>query len=178
MNYIDIIIISILALSILYGFSNGFVKEAASLAALVLGIWGAIKFSSFTSQKLYDFFDMSGRFTGIVAFIITFGLIVVIIHFIGLIFNKIINLTPLSLLNKFFGSALGLLKSALILSVIFCILNAIDAKRSFLPKEKIEQSVFYTPISDIIPIFFPIIGEGTFKQSFDKFKKNSNDISI
>ena len=31
------------------GFINGFVKEVASLAALILGIWGAIKFSSFYS---------------------------------------------------------------------------------------------------------------------------------
>jgi len=178
MNYIDIIIIIILASSILFGFSNGFVKEVASLAALVIGIWGAVKYSSLTAQKLYDFFDISGQFSGIVAFIITFGLIVAVILFIGLVFNKIVNLTPLGLLNKFFGSALGLLKSVLILSVVFYVLNAIDAKKPFLPKKKIEQSAFYNPIADIIPTFFSIIDKETFKQGFDKFKKNPNYISI
>lgn len=168
MNYIDIIIIIILVSSILFGFSNGFVREVASFAALVFGIWGAIKFSSFTAQKLYDFFDISGQYTGIIAFIITFVVIIVVIHFIGLIVNKVVNLTPLGFLNKLFGSAFRLLRSTLILSVVFCILNAINAKRPFLPKGKIEQSAFYNPISDIVPSLFPIIEKGTFKQNFDR----------
>ena len=49
------------------GFINGLIREVASLAALILGIWGAIKFSSFTAAKLYDYFDMSGHYVGIIA---------------------------------------------------------------------------------------------------------------
>ena len=52
MNWIDLIIVVILILSLVMGFINGFVKEVASLAALILGIWGAIKFSGFTAEKL------------------------------------------------------------------------------------------------------------------------------
>ena len=162
----------------LFGFSNGFVKEAASLAALVVGIWGAIKFSSFTAQKLYDFFDISGQYTYIAAFIITFILIVIVIHFIGIIVDKLVNAVSFGLLNKFFGLALGILKSVLILSVIFCILNAIDARKPFLPKEKIKQSAFYYPVSDIVPMLFPIIDEIIFKQNPDNIKKSSGEISI
>ena len=60
MNWIDLIIVIILALALFRGFTQGFVKEVASLAALIIGIWGAIKFSSFTAAKLYDYFDMTG----------------------------------------------------------------------------------------------------------------------
>ena len=38
------------------GFINGFVRELASLAALILGIWGAIKFSTFTAAQLDGLF--------------------------------------------------------------------------------------------------------------------------
>ena len=178
MNYIDIIIIFILAASILLGFIHGFVKEAAAFAALVLGIWGAIKFSSFTAQKLYDFFDISGQYTGIAAFIITFVIIVIAIHFIGIVVNKFVKVMALGLLNRILGAVFGIIKSALILSVIFSILNAVDAKKPFLPKRKIEQSALYYPISDIVPAIFPIIGEGTFNQSFDRFKKSSEEVLI
>jgi len=178
MNYIDIIIIAILAFSAIFGFTNGFVKETTGLAALVFGIWGAIKFSAFTAQKLYDFFDISGQFTGIAAFIITFVLIVVAIRLIGLIVDKLAKFMALGLLNRILGVAFGFFKSALFLSVLFFILNAIDDKRSFLPKEKIEQSALYNSISDIIPTLFPTIGEKTFKQNFDRFKKDANDIFI
>ena len=170
MNYFDIIIIIILVSSILFGFSNGFVKEAASLVALVFGIWGTIKFSAFTAQKLYDFFDISGQYTGIIAFIITFVVIVITIHFIGIIVTKIVNLTPLGFLNKLFGSAFRLLRSVLVLSVVFCIFNSINTKKPFLPKGQIEQSLLYNPISDIVPSLFPIIDihKETFKKNFDK----------
>jgi len=178
MNWIDLVIIIILALSMISGFTNGLVKEIASLAALILGIWGAIKFSSFTAAKLYDYFDMSGQYVGIVAFLVTFGIIVVLIHFIGIIVDKVIDATALSFVNKLLGILFSLIKSVLILSVIFVVLNSIDSRRPFLPKDKIEESMFYNPISDIAPAIFPIIGEGGLDQSFDRFKKKSEEVAI
>src|SRR5512133_3556273 len=134
MNWIDATIIIILILSMVMGFINGLVKEVASLAALILGIWGAIKFSTFTAGKLYDYFDMTGQFVGIIAFIITFGIIVVVIHFIGIIADKIINSISLGFVNRLLGIAFGLIKTVLIMSVLFVVLNVIDTKKSFLPK--------------------------------------------
>jgi len=178
MNWIDAAIVIILIISMVMGFINGLVKEVASLAALVLGIWGAIKFSAFTAEKLYDYFDMSGQYVGVTAFLVTFGIIVVLIHFVGLIVNKIVDAAALSFINRLLGIVFGLLKSVLILSVLFVILNSVDARRSFLPKDKIEESMFYNPISDIAASIFPIIGEGGFYRSFDRFKKKPDDVTI
>jgi membrane protein required for colicin V production len=178
MNWIDAIIVIILILSLVTGFTNGFVKEVASLAALILGIWGAIKFSALTAEKLYDYFDMTGRYVGVIAFIVTFGVIVVIIHFIGILVDKIINAASLGFVNRLLGIVFGLIKSVLIMSVFFSVLNAIDARNPFLPKTTIEQSKFYSPISDIAPAIFPIIGEGGFTRSFDRFKKKPEGTSI
>jgi len=178
MNWIDIAIVVVLILSMVMGFINGLVKEVASLAALILGIWGAIKFSGFTAAKLYDYFDMTGQYVGLIAFIITFGIIVVIIHFIGIIADKVVTAVSLGFINRLLGIAFGLLKSVLIMSVFFVILNVIDAKRPFLPRERIEESIFFSPISDIAPVIFPIIGEGGFGQSFDRFKKKPDDVTI
>ncbi len=178
MNWIDATIVVILIIALVTGFINGLVKEVASLAALILGIWGAIKFSAFTAEKLYDYFDMSGKYVGIIAFLVTFGLIVVIIHFIGLIADKIVSAAALGFVNRLLGIVFGLFKSVLIMSVFFVILNAIDARRPFLPKDKIEQSVFYSPISDIAPVLFPIIGEGGFTHSFDRFKKKPSEVTM
>jgi membrane protein required for colicin V production len=178
MNWIDLAIVVILILSMVMGFINGFVKEVASLAALILGIWGAIKFSGFTAEKLYDYFDMTGQYVGIIAFIITFGIIVVVIHFIGILADKIVDAVALGFVNRLLGIAFGLLKSVLIMSVFFVVLNAIDGRKPFLPKDKIQESMFYNPISDIAPAIFPIIGEGGFNRSFDQFKKKPEEITI
>jgi membrane protein required for colicin V production len=160
------------------GFINGLVKEVASLAALILGIWGAIKFSTFTAAKLYDYFDMTGRYVGIISFIVTFLVIVIVIHFIGMLVDKLMEAIALGFINRLLGIVFGLLKSVLIMSVVFVVLNAIDSHRSFLPKEKIEKSMLYKPISDIAPAIFPIIGEGAFSQGFDRFKKKPDGITM
>jgi membrane protein required for colicin V production len=175
MNWLDAIIVVVLILSLVTGFINGLVKEVASLAALILGIWGAIRFSSFTAGKLYDYFDMTGRYVGIIAFLITFALIVVLIHFIGILADKVVNAASLGFINRILGIVFGLLKAVLIMSVFFVVLNALDARRSFLPKKTIEESRFYNPISDIAPAIFPIIGEGGFNRSFDRFKKKPQE---
>ncbi len=176
MNWIDLIIIIILGISLVKGFTDGFVKEVASLAALILGIWGAIRFSNFTAMKLYEWFDMTGQYVGIIAFLVTFGVIVVLINFIGILIDKIVDTISLGFLNRLLGIVFGFFKSVLILSVFFVILNAIDARRPFLPKEKIEESMFYNPISDVAPALFPIIGEGDFLRSFDRFKKTPETV--
>lgn len=79
MNWIDFVIIILLVFGLARGFIDGFIKELASLLALILGIWGAIKFSSFTAERLYDYFDMTGQYTGIIAFLITFVIIVILV---------------------------------------------------------------------------------------------------
>jgi len=176
MNYIDILILIILVIAAVKGFIDGFIKEFASLAALILGVWAAIKFSDFTAAKLYDFFDMTGKYTGLIAFIITFIVVVIAIHFIGMIIDRLVKAISLGFINRLLGLAFGVFKSILILSVIFVILNTIDEHRPFLPKEKINQSMLYNPISDIAPALFPVIGEGAFSKSFDRFKKKPDEV--
>jgi membrane protein required for colicin V production len=178
MNYVDLIIIVLLVFGLARGFINGFIKELASLLALILGIWGAIKLSAFTAERLYDYFNMTGQYVGIIAFLITFVIIVIIIHFIGLLVDKFVEKISLGVLNSLLGLVFGLFKTALILSVIFTVLNAIDAKHHFLPKKQIENSRLYNPIADIAPAIFPVIGEGSPNRSFDRIKKKPEETTI
>ena len=45
MNYLDIIIAILLIIAIVSGYRKGFIHQLASLAALILGIFLAVKFS-------------------------------------------------------------------------------------------------------------------------------------
>ena len=177
MNWIDFIIVILVVLSVISGFSNGLVKEVASLIGLILGIWGAIKFSNFTAAKLYEWFNMSGDYVGIIAFVITFCAIVICIHFIGVLADKVVDAVQLGFLNRLLGMAFGAVKNILILSVIFSVLNAIDERRHFLPKS-VGESKFYKPVADIVPSIFPVIGEGDFRKSFDRFKKEPETVPV
>jgi membrane protein required for colicin V production len=96
----------------------------------------------------------------------------------GMLIDKLMEAVSLGFINKLLGIGFGLLKSILIMSIFFVVLNAIDQRRPFLPKEEIEKSMLFNPISDIAPAIFPIIGEAGFGQSFDRFKKRPDDVPM
>ncbi|MBE0674501.1 MAG: CvpA family protein, partial [Bacteroidales bacterium] len=62
MNLIDFFIIAILVFALVRGFIKGLIIEVASVLALILGIWGAIRFSGFVGQRLTDYFDLTTQY--------------------------------------------------------------------------------------------------------------------
>ena len=59
MNGFDILIAIILVWTAYKGFSKGFVSQAAAFAALLLGIFGAIKFSDYTASLIIKKLEIS-----------------------------------------------------------------------------------------------------------------------
>ncbi|HCC69785.1 MAG TPA: colicin V production protein [Bacteroidales bacterium] len=177
MNYIDIIILAFLAWAIYRGFKNGLFIEIASIAALVLGIWGSIRFSWFTQDKLVKIFDMQGQYLGLVAFIITFIVIVVLIHFLARAIDKLMKAVALGFAVRILGAVFAVLKTVLIMSIIFVVLNTINQKAKFLPAEKISESKLYKPVSDFAPLLFPIIEGNDLRKSFDNLRNRKNEKS-
>jgi len=175
MNYIDIIILAVVAWALFRGFKNGLFVEIASIAALVLGIWGSIRFSWFTQNKLVEYFDMQGQYLGLVAFIITFIVIVVLIHFLARAMDKLMKAVALGFVVRILGMVFAVLKAALILSIIFVVLNTINQKAKFLPEEKIAESKLYNPIADFAPLLFPIIEGGDLRKSFENLRQRRDE---
>ncbi|MEA1886593.1 MAG: CvpA family protein [Bacteroidota bacterium] len=175
MNYIDIIILAIMAWALYRGFKNGLFIEIASIAALVLGIWGSIRFSWFTQNKLVEYFDMQGQYLGLVAFIITFIIIVILIHFLARALDKLMKAVALGFAVRILGVLFAALKTVLILSIIFVVLNTIDQKVKFLPEEKIAESKLYNPIADFAPLLFPIIEGDDLRKSFENLRDRRDE---
>ncbi|MBE0680248.1 MAG: CvpA family protein, partial [Bacteroidales bacterium] len=178
MNWIDLIILAILAFGLIQGFIDGLIIEIAELAALVLGIYGAIHFSGWTAGKLMEWFDMQASWTGIVAFAFTFIAIVIVIYLIGKLIDSMMKAISLGFVVKALGAVFGVFKSALILSVIFVFLNTINEKKHFLPSATIARSFLYNPIADLVPSIFPIVEGGDLIDSFNRHKKKSQDATI
>ncbi len=154
MNYIDLILLIFLLWSAYRGFRNGLIIEVASLAALILGIFGAIKFSYMTSDFLVEKFEMTTQYLPLISFAITFVIIVVVVHLLAKALDKLVKAVALGFINRILGVLFGVIKTAFILSIILVILNTIDRKTHFLPEEKIEESLLYNPISAFAPIIF------------------------
>lgn len=168
MNYFDIIVGGLLLLALLKGLKKGLVIELASLAALILGVLGAIKFSDITEQYLSQ--HINSTHIGLIAFFVTFILIVIGVHLIAKMLDKLVSAVALGLINRILGAAFSVLKYAFIISVLLSVLNSFDKSFSIIPHKQKDSSILYNSISRLAPSIFPYL-------HFDDIKEKMKDAS-
>jgi len=166
MSWIDIVFLIILLWSAYQGFTKGFIITIASLAALIIGIFGAIKFSGFTAEILSEKIDVTPESLNLIAFAITFILIVIATHIVARLADKLVKAVALGFANRIAGVLFNLLKTALIISIVLVILERINQKASFIPRSETEKSVLYNPLHSFAPLIFPYLRSG-----YDRIKE-------
>ncbi len=166
MNYIDIIILILLILSAIGGFKNGLITELASLAALILGIWGAIQFSYITTDLLIKYFDLKSNHLNIISFGVTFIVIVILVHIVAGVINNMVDKGTLGITNHLGGMVFGLLRSILFLSIALLIFDKINKDLKIIPEDVKANSRMYEPIRNVAPSIFPFIDIWNDDQNF------------
>ncbi|NVK51862.1 MAG: CvpA family protein [Flavobacteriaceae bacterium] len=157
MNVFDVIIAIFLLFGLVRGLMKGLFIEVASLVALIGGIWGAIHFSYFIGDFLKESVSWGEKQISLAAFAITFVLIVVVVSLLGKFLTKLADLAALGTLNQILGGVFGLLKVALVLSIIFVFFQKLNTSITFLNKQTLEESILYKPVKSIAPTIFPSI---------------------
>jgi membrane protein required for colicin V production len=160
-NYLDLVIALPIVLLAIMGFRKGLIKELASLAALVLGIYLAVVFSDFVAGWMIKYVDISHRWIFIIAFILTFVAVVLLVSLLGRALDKIASLALLGIINRFLGLLFGILKGAFIMSVFILLFNMIDNKEHILKAEVKNNSLLYRPVEAIAPFLLESIGSLT-----------------
>jgi membrane protein required for colicin V production len=161
MNYFDLIIIIPILWGAFKGFKKGLIIELASLIALFLGVWGAIKFSALVGTFLDESFSMSEKILPLVSFAVTFILIVIAVYALAKLLEKLIKAVALGFINKLAGLAFGVLKVTLILSIGLYIIDKINGKFNFIEQQQIQDSLLYKPVKNVAPVVLPILDELT-----------------
>ena len=155
MNYFDLIFAIPLLWGAYKGFSKGLIISIASLFALFLGIYGAIRFSSFVGEYVSSNIEVQENYVPLIAFAVTFIGIVIGIHFLAKLLNKLIKAVALGWLNTIAGILFGLIKAAFILSIVIFIYEKIDSNNNLISKELKEESLLYEPVKVLAPAIFP-----------------------
>lgn len=154
MNTLDLILLVPIALGFVFGLFKGLIKELASLAAIVLGIFGAKLFAPSVSEFLVHHLHFSAKTALPSAYLILFIVIGVALLLAAKMLDKMFDSIALGGLNKFLGGLFAALKYALIVSVLLNVFNALDAKFTMLkPKTKLE-SVGYKPLMSLAPVLW------------------------
>ena len=157
MAIIDIILGALLLFGLIRGFLKGLFVEVASLVALIAGVYGAIHFSNFAAELLASKLDWDEKYINIVAFAVTFVIIVLVIALAGKALTKLADFAALGILNKLLGGVFGALKIGLILSVLLIVFDTMNNSIPFADQKDLEESILYKPVKRLAPMIFPSI---------------------
>ena len=154
MNYLDIIMGSLILFGAVKGFFKGFIIEAASIVALIVGILGALLFASTIGDLLSTYFDFDTiPPTGII-FALIFIVIIISINLLAKLLTKVIKMAALGLINRIFGSLFGGLKFAIVLSALLLLLDQFYFLFQYFDTTILEESILYDPIKNLGEILF------------------------
>ena len=168
MSFLDIVLGVMLVFALYKGIKNGLFVELASLISLILGIYVAIKFSYLVKNILIDSVSWSSKYIEVIAFALTFLIVVVGIHLLAKFFTGIADFAYLGWLNKLGGAAFSVLKTILMLSIVFNIFQKINVNNFIVKQETLDKSMFYNPIQEVSKFIYPSL-----EKWYNDFKKSN-----
>jgi membrane protein required for colicin V production len=166
MSFFDMILGALLAFSLYKGIKNGLFVEVASFVSLLLGIYIAIKFSSFLKDIIVKYVSWNPNTVQATAFILTFILVVIGVYFLAKILTGIADFAYLGWMNKLGGGFFRVLKTVLIVSIFIALFEKINFNETFAKKQTLDGYIFYNPIKKVAAFVFPSIEKG-----YEKLKK-------
>ncbi len=159
MNYLDLIICIPLVWGLYKGFTKGLIVEATTFIAFGLGVWGGIHFSDFVAYKLSSMFNWQSSYLPIISFAATFLGIIILIYLIAKLVQRMAEGMALGVVNKIGGAVIGVLKYALIMSVVIFMINAVESSYPMVSFKTKEGSLLYKPVGKIAPMLIPALNE-------------------
>lgn len=171
MNILDIIIGIILVVFALAGLRKGVIMEAFYLASIVIGIYGAMFFSDAVADWLSDMINVAPEYLALVAFILTFIVFMVLIRFLGNMIAIIVETLCLGFVDKIGGAIFGIIKGALLISVLIMVLNIFNIG-DVISKKTRDNSLLYPIVEDITNLLYEnhTLVEESMERSFEQGK--------
>lgn len=157
MGFLDIILGALLGFALYKGITNGLFIELASFISLIIGAYFAVKFSVVTKDVLSGFLHWNPNTIQVIAFIITFIGIVIGIHFLAKILTGMADFAFLGWINKAGGGLFRVLKTVLIIGLVFSVFEKINYNHFLAKKETLDNSIFYNPIQKTAGFMYPSI---------------------
>jgi membrane protein required for colicin V production len=161
MSGIDLTLLIFLLFFAYRGFSNGLIISLTTLIGLILGFYAASHFSEFTAGWLKNDLGLKSDNLRLIAYIVTFVLVVVLIFFLGKFLTGVVKTVGLGVVNRLAGAAFGIAKGMLIASLLFLLLARIDSNQSLLTPALKKASLLYKPVASVAPAILPLIKKYT-----------------
>lgn len=155
MNWLDITLLCLAGIGFGKGLFDGFIKQVVSLIALVAAIFLCGEAAGWLRGYIVALGWFPEQGVSVLSYVAGFILIMGVLVLAGQIVTKVIDATPLSIINHLGGGALGLLLVLLFTSLSLNLLDLVDRSGVFISQETKVESRFYEPIQQIVPTIYP-----------------------
>lgn len=154
MNFFDIIVLVVFAYFGFAGFRNGLLREVFGLAGVILGLFLAFRYLDPLNSWFVHMTGIDDMYSPIITFALIFFAVILAVHLLIIAFEYVIEFAFLSMPNRLFGMAFGVLKSSLFLSIIMLLLAGFNV-----PGEQTQRSsALYPIILGVAPVTYNIVG--------------------
>jgi membrane protein required for colicin V production len=152
MNFLDILILNIVAVCLLSGFFEGLFKEIVSIIGIAAAFYPASKYYPLFAKPFSDLISNTPAIN-IIGFFVLFGVLKIGIGLFGIILHRTVwDITFARLIDHFLGTLVGFAKGVLLAAVIIVTLTAFLKKDSPLLRESV-LSPHVAVISDKMALF-------------------------
>ena len=149
MNYLDFILGGLILYGAVKGFFKGFIIEAASLLALLLGVVCALLFSASLGNLLTTYFKDSPIPPAGVIFFGVFIAVIIGVNLLARFITKLLKMAALGFVNRVFGAVFGGLKFALALSALLLLVGQFSFLFQFFDTQILDESLLYQPLKSL-----------------------------
>lgn len=148
MNWVDLILIAVLALFGLRGFFRGLFREVFSLAGLIVGFMVAVAYDQRIAAFLAGHWQVSPLFLKGAAFVAIFFSVYLVFSLAGWLLHRSEKLLFLQTLNRSGGVAIGVGKGAALTALAILLLTS----AAWLPqsaRDKLDGSYLSAPLTQL-----------------------------
>jgi membrane protein required for colicin V production len=149
MNWVDIAVALIMIFFFIAGVRKGFIQEVMGLIAIILAFILGITGAPIWSEVLVEKLKFPSSVATVVIFILIFILVFILVKALGNILFKVVRATPLDVIDRLGGSLVGLVKGALIISLMLIFLGLFSLPRVI--DQELNDSASAVPLRALAP---------------------------
>lgn len=146
-SWLDVVVLGFVALGAWRGYRTGAIVELGRMVGMAVALVLAVQLMDTAGLLVTGFFGFSEYAAAPLGFLIVFSGVLLAVTLTSYFVQFIIGKVKLGGVNRLFGSAVGGLKTVLVISIAFLVLDALK----WPPAVTRSDSLFYEPVADVAP---------------------------
>ena len=144
---LDWFILVILLGGLIRGYMVGAVRQVGSLIGLVAALLFSVEFMETVGTLIVSSLGLSESLIPLTGFTVLFLGVYLLFLALSHLVEQVLESLSLSILNQVIGGAVGGIKAALLLSLLFLVLAGLEMPE----RDTRDESAFYQPVAELLP---------------------------